>query len=209
VQRIEDQGSLAKRHYDALDVDGDADGSQVYAARSISQFNCRIVTGMKKVPAERDGKNAGSEGEGPPDLPDDVVKLWPAIFVNDVLQPYREHIARFWSDEATYEIGQQHRSLRDTYSKENDSKKIMFKTSFNDGWDSIGVRFERLRQFFGSLATILANSTSVESDFSILKWEKDEFRSALMDKSLEGMFQSKQYEILMNILKTIPSKSRI
>jgi hypothetical protein len=99
------------------------------------------------------------------------------------------------------------------FSEEDACKKIIdthtFKTLFNDGWDSIGVRFERLRQFFGSLATILANTTSVESDFSILKWEKDEFRSALMDKSLEGMFQSKQYEILMNILKTIPSKSRI
>jgi hypothetical protein len=61
------------------------------------------------------------------------------------------------------------------------------------------VRFERLRQFSGGLATIFANTISVESDFSILKWEKDEFRSALMDLSLEGIIQSKLYEILMNL----------
>jgi hypothetical protein len=203
VQHIEDQGSLAQRHYDALDNDGDVDGSQVYAVRSIAQFVCRIVTGMKKVQAERDGNNVASEDEAPPVMPADIVKLRPAIFVNDVLQPYRAHLARFWSDEAIYEIEQQHRSLRDAYSKEDAFKKIIdthtFKTSFNDGWDSIGVRFERLRQFSGGLATIFANTTSVESDFSILKWEKDEFRSALMDLSLEGIFQSKQYEILMNL----------
>jgi hypothetical protein len=117
VQHIEDQGSIAQRHYDALDVDGDADGSHVYAVLSFAQFICRIVTGMKNVQAERDGNNAGSEDEAPPVMSADVVKLRPAIFGKDVLQPYRKHIARFWSDEAIYEIEQKHRSLRDAYSK--------------------------------------------------------------------------------------------
>jgi hypothetical protein len=40
VLHIEDLGSLTQRHYDALDVDGDADGSQVYAVRPIVQFIC-------------------------------------------------------------------------------------------------------------------------------------------------------------------------
>jgi hypothetical protein len=110
---------------------------------------------MKKVQAERDGNNAGSEDKAPPVIPADVGKLRPAIFVEDVLQPYREHIGRFWSDEAIYEIEHQHRSLRDAYSKEDACKKIIdmhtFKTSFNDGWDSISVRFERQRQLSGGL----------------------------------------------------------
>jgi hypothetical protein len=42
------------------------------------------------------------------------------------------------------------------------------------------------------LATVFANRTSVESDFSILKWEMDEFRTSLMHLSLEGVFQSQQ-----------------
>jgi hypothetical protein len=137
VQHIEDQGSLAQRQFDALDNDGDVDGSQVYAVRSIAQFVYRIVTGMKKVQAERDGNNAASEDEAPPVMPADIVKLRPAIFVNDELQPYRAYLARFWSDEAIYEIEQQHRSLRDAYSKEDVFKKIIdthtFKTSLNDG----------------------------------------------------------------------------
>jgi hypothetical protein len=80
---------------------------------------------MKKLQAERDGINAASEDEAPPEMPADIVKLRPTIFFNDVLQPYREHLARFWSDEAIYKIEQQHRSLRDAYSKDDACKKII------------------------------------------------------------------------------------
>jgi hypothetical protein len=38
------------------------------------------------------------------------------------------------------------------------------------------------------LATVLANTTSVESDFLIMKWELDENRTTLMHLSLEGIF---------------------
>jgi hypothetical protein len=37
---------------------------------------------------------------------------------------------------------------------------------------------------------------SVESNFSILKWELDTFRIALMHLSLEGIMQAKQRAIL-------------
>jgi len=37
----------------------------------------------------------------------------------------------------------------------------------------------------------VANTTAVESDFSIFKWEMDEFRTCLMHLSLEGIFQTK------------------
>jgi hypothetical protein len=46
------------------------------------------------------------------------------------------------------------------------------------------------------LATAFANTTVVEFDFSILKWEMDEFRTCLMHLSLEGIFQTKQRPIL-------------
>jgi hypothetical protein len=65
-------------------------------------------------------------------------------------------------------------------------------TTFNDAWDYVLGRFEHLRLFCGGLATVLANITSVESDFSVLKWEMDDNRTALMHLSLEGIFQAKQ-----------------
>jgi hypothetical protein len=65
-------------------------------------------------------------------------------------------------------------------------------TSFDDAWDCAPCRFDHLRSFCGGLVTVFANTTLVESDFSILKWEMDENRTCLMHLSLEGVFQAKQ-----------------
>jgi hypothetical protein len=43
---------------------------------------------------------------------------------------------------------------------------------------------------------MLANTTSVESDFSILKWELGENCTSLMHLSLEGIFEAKQRLVL-------------
>jgi hypothetical protein len=49
------------------------------------------------------------------------------------------------------------------------------------------------------LANAFTNTTSVESDFSILKWEKDDFRHSMMNLTLEGTFQAKQRRVVMRI----------
>ncbi|KAG9416837.1 hypothetical protein AC1031_001229 [Aphanomyces cochlioides] len=77
---------------------------------------------------------------------------------------------------------------------------VDYQTMFNDGWDALGTaQYQSLRQYAAGLATVFPNTTSVESDFSILKWEKDEFRSSMLDLSLEGIFQAKQFDSLMNV----------
>ncbi len=43
---------------------------------------------------------------------------------------------------------------------------------------------------------MFTNTTSVESNFSILKWEMDENRTYLMHLSLEGVFQAKQWALM-------------
>jgi len=47
---------------------------------------------------------------------------------------------------------------------------------------------------------MFANTTSVKSDFSILKWEMDESRTSLMHLSLEGIFQAKQRSMLQALI---------
>jgi len=54
--------------------------------------------------------------------------------------------------------------------------------------------------FCGGLANVFANTTSIESDFSILKWEKYDFRHSMMNLMLEGIFQAKQRCVVMRIL---------
>ena len=76
-------------------------------------------------------------------------------------------------------------------------------TLFNDAWDVMPHRFNALRAFCGGLATVFANTTSVESDFSILKWELDEFRTTMMHLSVEGIFQAKQRNRLALLLEVL------
>lgn len=61
------------------------------------------------------------------------------------------------------------------------------KTMFNDAWNDCRMRFSELRKFAGGLATDFANTASVESDFSILKWEFNANRKALGNISLGGI----------------------
>jgi hypothetical protein len=61
-------------------------------------------------------------------------------------------------------------------------------TSFDDTWDCAPSQFGHLQSLCGGLATVFANTTSVENNFSILKWEMDENRTYLMHLSLEGVF---------------------
>jgi hypothetical protein len=51
-------------------------------------------------------------------------------------------------------------------------------------------------EFCGVLATIFPGTSTVESDFSILRWEKDNFSKSLSDFGLEGVMQSKQWTFL-------------
>jgi hypothetical protein len=46
---------------------------------------------------------------------------------------------------------------------------------------------------------VFANTASVESDFSVLKWEMDEFRSSMASLTLEGVLQSKQRTLLSSL----------
>ena len=72
-------------------------------------------------------------------------------------------------------------------------------TTFDDGWSDVEELFKRLNEFCGDLATAFPGTSSVESDFSILNWEKDDCRVSLPDFSLEGILHSKQFDKINSI----------
>ena len=59
--------------------------------------------------------------------------------------------------------------------------------------------FTVLRDFCGGIASVFPNTATVESDFSILGWEADEYRRSLTNLSLEGIMQCKQFELLNSL----------
>ena len=91
-------------------------------------------------------------------------------------------------------------ALKRAYSKEEATKRQIDaggpNQSFEAAWEPIQGRFPLLNDFVGGLATVFPGTSSVESDFSILKWSKDEFSMALTDFSLEGVLHAKQFSRL-------------
>ena len=74
------------------------------------------------------------------------------------------------------------------------------KTTFEQGWGFTEERFTHLKTFCGGLATAFPGTSTVESDFSVVKWEKDDCRIALTDFSLEGIpLHAKQFTRLQSM----------
>ena len=98
-----------------------------------------------------------------------------------IQEEYRELISAYRSEEP----------LRDAIKSSTST------ASFIDGWKCIGSgRFEKLKEFCGGLGTVFPGTATVESDFSIVNYKKNHYRTVLTDLSLEGILHSKQYKII-------------
>ena len=100
-----------------------------------------------------------------------------------------------------------HRDLLLAHAREPELKATLEshneKTLFNEAWDCLKGRFPLLRQLCGGLATAFPNTTSVESDYSLAQWEKDNSRTSLTSLSLAGVMHAKQFDVLKGIV--VPS----
>jgi hypothetical protein len=62
--------------------------------------------------------------------------------------------------------------------------------NFADGWCPVGMRFSKLRQFCGGIATVIPGTPTVESHFNVINREYDEVRGSLTEFSLAGILHS-------------------
>src|SRR5579859_6710548 len=156
-----------------------------------------------KQKLERKSKNDPAD-DLPPTLPHELVKIPGSIF-GDIVSLHAAQLQRFWSEESIASLAREHNALISAYQNEVILKATLdafdHTTSFEDGWKVIEGRFNILRDFCGGITTIFANTASVESDFSILGWEKDEYRISLTDLLLEGIMQCKQFGLLSKIVQ--------
>jgi hypothetical protein len=113
----------------------------------------------------------------------------------------RDRLQSFFTNAEIEDIEAEHQDLIQAYGSEPIMKECLDKcddrTTFDEGWNLLGKKLISLRNFTGGLATVFPSTAPVESDFSLIKWEKNEFRSSLTDFSLEGILHCTQYKSLM------------
>jgi hypothetical protein len=173
------------------------DEDQISVLREIAGYALRLVKGLSFVQGERDCRNNAAAQLALPVFPQHLYKMRTSYFIEHVLGPRREMMIKAWGEELVDLIEQEHRALVEVVHGFAPLQRIVdshsFQTMFNDTWDALPAQptLNHLRLFCDGLVYTFANTTCVESDFSILKCEKDAYRTCLMALSLEGVFQTK------------------
>ncbi|CAM6065609.1 unnamed protein product [Sphagnum tenellum] len=90
VLYIKDQGSFPKSCYERLDAP-----VQKEVMSQLAQYAMFIVTGLGNMRSECDENNEPLEQGAPPVMPNQIVKLRHGDFIEQVLDPYRDHLSKF------------------------------------------------------------------------------------------------------------------
>jgi hypothetical protein len=148
------------------------------------------------VPAAIPPRIAAGAGLAEPSLPRDSAELAPIAGTKAAEVPSGVSYS-----EAAIEIETQYQDLLSVYQKEQTLKASLDNctdcSGFADVWHMLGEKFTPLRDFAGGLATVSPSAATVESDFSLMNWEKNKFRRAQTDFSLKGILHNKQYEAIL------------
>lgn len=169
--------------------------------KSLAVCTVNLIAGVISIVAERDLSNEAAM-EMPPVLPHQLVMLRGREF-SEILKVQTPRLRTTCSITEIDIIEQEFAELQSAYHRERCFKAVLDAcgphTSFDEGWKLTQDRFCSLREFCGGLATAFPGTSTVESDFSIVKWEKDVGRASLTDFSLEGILHAKQFKQMRSI----------
>ena len=166
---------------------------------AVCQLFVNAAAGISDIVCERDSANAQDEPL-PPVVPHDLSSIDMRQLVNTV-QQHRARLLSVFDEHGIEDICHDFRSFQRAFREETvfqEAVKAGHKTlgGFSDAWACTNNRFPSLQKFCGGLASAFPNTATVESDFSVIGWEKDQCRPSLTDFSLEGILHAKQYHRL-------------
>ena len=81
-------------------------------------------------------------------MPADLIAMRTSKFIEDILDPHREHISQFWHVDEIEMIEKDHQEMRFAFNSEVGFKEKIalqdHETMLNIGWDSFKGRFARV-----------------------------------------------------------------
>lgn len=197
---IDDQGSFAMNSMNDLPA-GEVD----MVVKSVAGLFCGLLGGLSKIVAVRAASAAPAEEQIGSCVPSSLSTTRPSVFCDLVQRQNGRLTSAGWSQTKIEGIESEHRDFLRAYRDEQGFKsavdsKALATADYDELWECCADRFPLLQEFCGGLAVVFPNTATVESDFSVIGWEKDDYRKSLGDFSLEGILQCKQYK-LVSILK--------
>jgi hypothetical protein len=168
-----------------------------------AKFFVQTADEIYRITVESNLSNPSSDDDLPAVLPHQLVKTDQYAF-NTLLTKHQPRLSERHSEIEIHQIAKDFVEMGRAYRQESifgQSIRLHTdqSTSFEEGWSVAVDRFPSLRQFCGDLASAFPNTSTVESDFSILGWEKDVHRGSLTDFSLEGILHCKQFKRLKEV----------
>ena len=168
------------------------------------------IAGIHRIEAERDEDNTAADSKVlPAVLAHEIAAMSHSRFcavVRDQTDRLRASLTMFEIDVVEQEHQALQRAVKDEKPLKEALGKCDSKTDFNASWSILNGRFRKLEQFCGGLASVFPGTAQVESDFSIVKYKKDEHWACLTDLSLEGILHSKEYKKIECIRHLIDNK---
>jgi hypothetical protein len=163
---VKDQVTWVKDMFLSLE-----DVEQIYVLRQIGGYALRLVNGLFVVQAERDYRNNAAAELAPADFPQQLAKMRTSTFIEKVLNPRRDVMIAAWAESQVDKIEQQHRVLLEMIRSSAPLKATVDRhtcqTMFNEAWNAFTAQdsLSHLRAFCGGLATVFANTASLETTF--------------------------------------------
>eukprot|EP00594_Rhizosolenia_setigera_P019978 CAMPEP_0178978182 /NCGR_PEP_ID=MMETSP0789-20121207/24988_1 /TAXON_ID=3005 /ORGANISM="Rhizosolenia setigera, Strain CCMP 1694" /LENGTH=819 /DNA_ID=CAMNT_0020667835 /DNA_START=114 /DNA_END=2573 /DNA_ORIENTATION=+ len=199
---------ICERYIDGTDdVESDYPTFQTYC-RSIASDLAQYVHGLRMLSPERDEENK-ADVDMPPVLPSTVVTLDKRQF-GKLLDSHEKRLLHTYDEVFLSDVSNQFDSFLHQYKTIPVFKaQVDAKTeSFHDCWKPFYRQFTELVTFLGGVATVFPNNASIESDFSMIGINKDEYKKSLKNVPLEGILQAKQKKEIKELQKWLVSLNR-
>ncbi|EEC42950.1 predicted protein [Phaeodactylum tricornutum CCAP 1055/1] len=169
---------------------------------SIGNLFVVAANGIANIAIVRSG-NKSQAAELPPVLPYELAASNMRDFVKTI-QKHRTRLQRRFSDEEIDQLSREFSIFLRAYREEPLFQDALLhsynqKSNFSESRAATHGRFPLVQKFCGGLASAFPNTATVESDFSVINWEKDNTRQHHTDFSLEGILHCKQYNNLKDL----------
>ena len=168
--------------------------------KSIAQLFTKFVHGIYILSPQRDERNQSCFTSMPPSVPSQLLNLSTFEFTN-LLREEDVRLQHSFNVEYIGQLEREFNDFKDECRRDTSFKELVAieKKTLNEAWDWLSDKYPKLMLFFGALGSVFPGTSSVESDFSIIGFEKDEYRTCLTNFALEGIMHCKQRENICHL----------